>query len=95
MRDFEGVPESAYGVLQQDRFDTDIEEASEQVRRLGYAILSSDCSASELGAISDAFESARANYIEKWGEDLEQAERRRALAADMEAVARFMELLQS
>ena len=66
---FHGAPEIAYGVLQQDRFDTDIEEAVEQVRRLGYAILDSGCSALELRVISEAFESARANYIRRWGEN--------------------------
>jgi chaperone required for assembly of F1-ATPase len=33
--------------------------------------------------------------IAVWGEDAEQAERRRALAADIEAAARFMSLLQA
>jgi chaperone required for assembly of F1-ATPase len=33
--------------------------------------------------------------IEAWGEDAEQAERRRALAADIEAAARFRALLSA
>jgi ectoine hydroxylase-related dioxygenase (phytanoyl-CoA dioxygenase family) len=68
MAPFQRVPEAVYGVLQQDRFDTDVEEAAEQVRRLGYAVLDSDFTASELQAISEAFNIARANYIRTWGE---------------------------
>jgi chaperone required for assembly of F1-ATPase len=33
--------------------------------------------------------------IEGWGEDQEQAERRRVLAADVEAAARFISLLRA
>jgi chaperone required for assembly of F1-ATPase len=33
--------------------------------------------------------------IEGWGEDSEQGERRRALAADIEAAARFIALLRT
>ena len=33
--------------------------------------------------------------IEAWGEDAEQAERRRALAADIQAAARFISLLRA
>ena len=33
--------------------------------------------------------------IEAWGEDAEQAARRRALAADIQAAARFISLLRA
>jgi len=33
--------------------------------------------------------------IEAWGEDMEQAERRRTLAADIESAARLMSLLRA
>lgn len=62
------VPESCYGVSHQDRFDTELQEAAEQVRRLGYATLDSGYSCDELNAIAEAFERTRERYIACWGE---------------------------
>lgn len=64
-----GIPSSVYGVLQEDCFATALEDAAEQVRRLGYAIVDSGLSVTELREISDEFDSARSAYIEFWGED--------------------------
>lgn len=63
------VPQAAYGVLQQDRFASDIEEVAEQIRRVGYALLDSGHPATKVRGISEAFESARMSYVRRWGED--------------------------
>jgi len=46
----------------------------------------------------DAFAASQLDesfQIEAWGEDAEQAERRRALAADIDAAVRFVSLLRA
>jgi chaperone required for assembly of F1-ATPase len=57
---------------------------------LGLALLEGRIDAAEAFAASQLDESFQ---IEAWGEDPEQIERRRALAADIEATARFISLL--
>jgi hypothetical protein len=52
---FQGAPEITYAALRQDCFDAEVEEAMEQVRRLGYVILESGYPALDLQAISEAF----------------------------------------
>lgn len=63
-----GAPELVYGVLQQDRFESEKDEVAEQVRRLGYAILDSGYTPAQLREISDAFDRARDRYVNTWGE---------------------------
>jgi ectoine hydroxylase-related dioxygenase (phytanoyl-CoA dioxygenase family) len=63
------VPEVAYGVLQQDQSNSMIEEVTEQVRRVGYAILDSGLTAKELTEISNDFDQVRMNYLQNWGEE--------------------------
>ena len=58
---------------------------------LGLALLEGRIDAAEAFAASQLDESFQ---IEAWGEDPEQLERRRALAADIEAAARFVSLLR-
>jgi chaperone required for assembly of F1-ATPase len=58
---------------------------------LGLALLEGRVDAQEAFATSQLDESFQ---IEAWGEDPEQIERRRALAADIEAAARFISLLR-
>jgi chaperone required for assembly of F1-ATPase len=55
------------------------------------ALLEGRIGAAEAFAASQLDESFQ---IEAWGEDPEQLERRRALAADIEAAARFISLLR-
>ena len=62
------VPELAYGVLQQDHFESGCDEVAEQVRRLGYAILDSGYTPAKLREISEAFDRARERYVNTWGE---------------------------
>lgn len=59
---------------------------------IGLALLEGRIDAEEAFTASQLDESFQ---IEAWGEDSEQAERRRALAADIEAAARFTALLRS
>ena len=58
---------------------------------LGLALLEGRIDAAEAFAASQLDESFQ---VEAWGEDPEQLERRRALAADVEAAARFISLLR-
>jgi len=58
---------------------------------LGLALLEGRIDAAEAFAASQLDESFQ---IEAWGEDPEQLERRRALAADIQAAARFVSLLR-
>ena len=57
---------------------------------IGLALLEGHLDAGEAFAASQLDETYQ---IEAWGEDAEQAERRRALAADIAAASRFMSLL--
>ena len=68
MAKFHNIPEASYGVLQQDQFQSELDEAAEQVRRLGYAILDAGYSAAELKEFSDEFNRTRLNYVQVWGE---------------------------
>ena len=59
---------------------------------IGLALLEGQLDAREAFAASQLDENFQ---IEAWGEDAEQAERRRALAADIQAAARFISLLRA
>ena len=58
---------------------------------IGLALIEGHLDAEEAFAASQLDESFQ---IEAWGEDAEQAERRRVLAADIQAAARFISLLR-
>lgn len=62
------VPEASYGILQQNLTNSALDEEAEQVRNLGYAILDSGYSTSELQSISEEFNRTREQYIETYGE---------------------------
>lgn len=62
------IPDVTYGVLLQDKPESELEEVAEQVRRLGYALLDSGLSATELSRLSDVFNRTRADYVQTWGE---------------------------
>ncbi len=65
---FKSIPETAYGVLQQDCFESEQDEVAERVRRLGYAIVDSGYTPAQLQEISNAFELARERYLTTWGD---------------------------
>jgi ectoine hydroxylase-related dioxygenase (phytanoyl-CoA dioxygenase family) len=64
------LPSKNYGVLFQDLPLSELDEAVEQVRRVGYATLNSGYSEEALGKFSAAFDSVSNAYIEKYGEKL-------------------------
>lgn len=66
---FTDIPEAAYGILKQDQYESELEEVADQVRRLGYAILDSGFTNSELQNISNEFNRTRENYVCTYGED--------------------------
>jgi hypothetical protein len=62
------VPSASYGLLDRTPEGSPVDQAAEQVRHLGYALLDAGYAPAELQGISDAFESAREAYIETHGE---------------------------
>lgn len=68
MTNVNNIPSASYGILQRGKSESAIDEAAEQVRALGYAILDSGYSASELQSISDEFDRTRERYVETYGE---------------------------
>lgn len=62
------IPEVSYGVLQQNTPNSALDEAAEQVRNLGYAIIDSGYTISELRSISEEFNRTRERYVEKYGD---------------------------
>jgi len=65
---FEGIPDSIYGILRRDYFESESEEIAEQVRRLGYAILDSGYTSEQLQFFVETFERVREQYVKNWGE---------------------------
>jgi ectoine hydroxylase-related dioxygenase (phytanoyl-CoA dioxygenase family) len=62
------IPSESYGILQQDPLELDFDEVVEQVRNLGYAILDSGYSVTELEGFETAFEQTRKRYLDTHGE---------------------------
>ena len=62
------VPRDFYGVLEQSKVDNTLDEVVEQVRSLGYAVLDSGCSLSQIQDVSDEFDRTLKRYIETYGE---------------------------
>jgi hypothetical protein len=69
MMQLTGFPEASYGILEQDRIESDEEGCVEQIKRLGYAVLDSGYTPAELHEISDAFNRVRQCYVDFWGEE--------------------------
>ena len=65
---FPSAPSVSYGILQQNLTESDLEDAEEQVRNIGYAILHSGYTSHELKNISDEFNRVHDRYIETYGE---------------------------
>lgn len=62
------IPELSYGILQQNLSENSFDEAAEQVRTIGFAVIDSGYSATELLQFAEEFNSARKRYIETYGE---------------------------
>jgi len=63
------IPNTNYGVLIQDKFNSQFEEISNQVIRLGFAILDSGYTRKQIKYISAAFDRSLHNYVKKYGEN--------------------------
>ena len=63
------IPTSSYGILQRNVLNSTYEEAAEQVRRLGYAVIDSELSESQIAEIADAFDSVDQKYKFEWGQE--------------------------
>jgi ectoine hydroxylase-related dioxygenase (phytanoyl-CoA dioxygenase family) len=63
------IPEISYGILEQNLPETIFDEAAEQVRKIGYAVIDSGYSASDILQFSEEFNFTRKNYIEAYGEE--------------------------
>lgn len=61
------VPDKAYGILCQDSFNSDIDEAAEQIKRLGYSTLDSGYSTKQLNDISESFDRVHELYVSRFG----------------------------
>ena len=68
MKTNNNIPSESYGILQQNLPESALDEAAEQVRSLGYAILDSGYTLPELQSISKEFNRTREHYVETYGE---------------------------
>jgi hypothetical protein len=66
-REAREVPSAFYGVLERSEADGPLDEAAEQVRALGYAVIDSGYESSELARLSEAFDAVREAYIDRYG----------------------------
>jgi hypothetical protein len=62
------IPEDFYGVLHRESAGSVLDDAAEQVRRIGYAVIDSGHSTEGLARLSKEFDLARARYVKKYGE---------------------------
>jgi ectoine hydroxylase-related dioxygenase (phytanoyl-CoA dioxygenase family) len=62
------IPAASYGILRQNQSDSALDEAAEQVKNLGYAVIDAGYTAVELQDLSEEFNRTRASYIETHGE---------------------------
>jgi len=62
------IPVASYGVLVQDKPTSELDEIAEQIRRIGYAVLDSGYTPTELMQLSEAFNRTHAVYVQKYGE---------------------------
>jgi hypothetical protein len=61
------IPKKHYGVLQRNLPDSALDEAAEQIKDLGYAVIDSGYTTSELQVISEEFNRTRDRYIKTYG----------------------------
>jgi len=62
------IPSASYGIVRREISESVFDEAAESVRNLGYAIIDSGYTPSELKIISDEFNRTREHYINVHGE---------------------------
>ena len=61
------IPLAAYGILLHNLTETVIDECAEQIKNLGYAIIDSGYTSTQIEHISEKFNEARENYVQKYG----------------------------
>lgn len=64
----DNIPSKSYGILQQNLPDSALDEAAEQIISLGYTIIDSGYTSTEIKNISTEFNRTREKYIETYGE---------------------------
>src|SRR5450830_1300129 len=62
------IPVGSYGILQQEVSESALDDAVEQVRNLGYAIVDSGYTAAELRSLCVEFDRTREQYVKRYGE---------------------------
>ncbi len=62
----DNIPSTSYGILQQYQLESSLDAAAEQVRNLGYAIIASGYTESDLQGISREFNICREHYVETY-----------------------------
>jgi ectoine hydroxylase-related dioxygenase (phytanoyl-CoA dioxygenase family) len=62
------VPVASYGVRERTLADSTLDEAVEQVRSLGYAVLDSGYSPDELAGLAASFDATRERYVQLHGQ---------------------------
>jgi ectoine hydroxylase-related dioxygenase (phytanoyl-CoA dioxygenase family) len=62
------IPNSKYGILRQDAFNSDCDELASQLKLIGYGILDSGYSKKEISEISENFDITKVNYLNEFGE---------------------------
>lgn len=62
-------PQKKYGVVTQDFPKCEIDEIVEQIQRLGFGVLESGISSSDLNFLSERFNHIRSKYVSKWNKD--------------------------
>ena len=61
--------QKGYGILEQDEWVSQLDQAADQIRRLGYAVVDSGFCPEEVSLLAKQFDETRKLYIEKWGQD--------------------------
>jgi ectoine hydroxylase-related dioxygenase (phytanoyl-CoA dioxygenase family) len=67
MKNINNIPTASYGILQQEISMSALDEAAEQIRNLGYAILDSGYIVSELQTLSEEFDKMQQQYVKTYG----------------------------
>lgn len=63
------VPVASYGVLQKEVCTSTLDSAAEQIKNVGYAIIDSGYSPSEIQRFSEEFDRVRKQYVAAYGKD--------------------------
>jgi hypothetical protein len=62
------IPQNSYGIIYRDSTESDLDLAADQIRRLGYAVVHSGFSETEIADVATQFDRLHYDYKKKWGE---------------------------